>query len=163
MTNGRTVYIETTVVSYLTARATRDPQKAEWQAATKEWWDTQRHHYDLYTSTLTFDEAEKGHREAAKRRRQVLLGLVTLEVTDAVDDLTDALLSANAVPVDSRDDATHIAIAAVHNIDYLLTWNQSHIANPTKRALIRDVCEKQGYRCPEIYKPNEMPGGAHFV
>ena len=152
----QTVYIETTVVSYLTARPSSDPQKAEWQAATKDWWEVHRPHCDLYTSTLTIDEAEEGNPEAARRRVRELRGMNILEETDDINSLSDALMKAKALPENSEDDATHIATAAVHGIDFLLTWNQKHIANPRTNSLIRAICTQQGYRCPEIRKPNEF-------
>ena len=89
----------------------------------------------------------------------MLRRLITLEITDKAVASADALLSADAVLAGSPSDARHIAIAAVYNIAYLLTWNQTHIANPRKRTLIHDVCEAECCRRPEIYKPSEILGG----
>ncbi len=162
MTNNdvRTVYIETSVVSYLTARATSNLLAAAWQAATTEWWDTHRSIFELYTSALTVEEAGRGHREAAARRLEALDGIAMLPITEAVIELSDALIHGRVLPPNAQNDAVHIAVSAVHDITYLLTWNFRHIANAETRPLIREVCTRQGYNSPEICTPSELMGGA---
>jgi len=159
----RTVYIETSVVSYLTARATSNLLAAAWQAATVEWWDTHRSRFELRTSTLTLEEAGRGHLEAAARRLTALGEIAILPITEAVAALSDALIHKKTLPASAQGDAIHIAVSAVHGVDYLLTWNFRHLANAETKPLIRNVCEQQGYVCPEICTPSELMGGREDV
>ena len=158
--DNKTVYIETSVVSYLTARATSNLLAAAWQTATAEWWDTHRSRFDLCTSALTVEEAGRGNQEAAARRLEALGGISMLPITEAVADLSDAIISGRALPPSAQNDAIHIAVSAVHGIDYLLTWNFRHLANAETRPLIREVCEQKGYNSPEICTPSELMGGS---
>ena len=154
----KSVYVETSVVSYLTARATRNLLAAAWQTATAEWWDMHRRRFNLHTSALTLEEAGRGNQDAASRRLEVLGGIAVLPITEAVATLADALIPRRALPANAQNDAIHIAVSAVHGVDYLLTWNFRHIANAETRPLIREVCERQGYASPEICTPNELTG-----
>ena len=158
ISNAGTVYIETSVVSYLTARAPRELLAAAWQAATIDLWDEHRSRYQLFTSQLTLDEASQGDREASARRLNALQGIPLLPITDAVEQLTNTLIDTRAVPTGSRIDAAHIAVSAIHGIDYLLTWNYRHMANAGTRRLIRALCETHGYSSPEICTPFELIG-----
>lgn len=158
--DNKTVYIETSVVSYLTARATSNLLAAAWQTATAEWWDTHRSRFDLCTSALTVEEAGRGNQEAAARRLEALGGISMLPITEAVAALSDAIISGRALPPSAQNDAIHIAVSAVHGIDYLLTWNFRHLANAETRPLIREVCEQKGYNSPEICTPSELMGGS---
>lgn len=156
----KTVYIETTIVSYLTARPSRDLQAAASQQATAVWWETARARFDLVTSQTVRDEAAKGHPEAASRRMGALDGILLLDFNDEVGFLSEALLKAGALPPGSVDDSIHIAIAAVHGVDYLLTWNFRHIDNAETKPMIRSICAIHGYNCPEICTPQELIGAS---
>ena len=160
MKSVETVYIETSVVSYLTARATSNLLAAAWQSATVEWWDNHSPRFRLYTSALTIEEAGRGHREAAARRLEALDGITLLPITEAVIALSGALINGRALPPNAQNDAIHIAVSAVNGIAYLLTWNFRHLANAETRPLIREVCEHNGYRGPEICTPSELMGDA---
>ena len=159
----KTVYIETSVVSHLTARPTSNVFVVARQIATTEWWDTQSTHFELCTSSVTIEEAERVHPEAVARRLEALDGMTLLPITDAVDALADALIHRRAVPSNVRNDAVHIAVSAVHNIAYLLTGKLRHITNAVTRPLIGEVCEQHGYRSPVICTPNELLGGHDVV
>ena len=163
MTIDKTVYIETSVVSHLTARRTSNVFVVARQIATTEWWDTQSTHFELCTSAMTIEEAERVHPEAVARRLEALDGMTLLPITDAVDVLADTLIHGRAVPYNARNDAVHITVSAVHNIAYLLTWKVRHIANAVTRPLIGEVCEQHGYRSPVICTPNELMGGHDVV
>ena len=157
--NAKTVYVETSVVSYLTARARNNLLAAAWQTATAEWWDTHRPRFELCTSALALEEAGRGHQEAAARRLEALGGIAMLPITEAVAALADTLMRRRALPSSAQNDAIHIAVSAVHGVDYLLTWNFRHLANAETRPLVREVCEQQGYASPEICTPSELMGG----
>ncbi|MGQ9574050.1 MAG: type II toxin-antitoxin system VapC family toxin [Thermoguttaceae bacterium] len=154
----KAVYLETSIISYLTARPAGDLIAAAWQKATADWWQTQRSRFDLYVSELVIEEAAKGDSEAAARRLGAIAGIPVLAVTDSVVWLSRALISAGAVPLKALGDALHIAVFAVHGMDFLLTWNYRHIDNAEARPLIRSVCAASGYTCPEVCTPQELMG-----
>jgi hypothetical protein len=154
----KSVYIETSIVSYLTARSSSDLLAAAWQKATIDWWDTQRSRFDLYISDIVLEEAAKGDREAAARRLDALIGIPVLAITEAVLVLSKALIKDEALPRNALDDSLHIALPAVHRVDYLLTWNYRHIDNAETKPIIRSVCTANGCACPEICTPLELMG-----
>ncbi len=156
--NKQTVYIENSIVSYLTARPSRQIVAAAWQRLTIDWWEARRHDFDLYTSELVLLEAKRGNPDAAKRRISRLESVPLLTITGAVEALALSLVEKHSVPKAANADAIHIAIAAVHGIDYLLTWNCTHIDNAETKPLIRNVCKLEGYKCPEICTPQELMG-----
>ena len=153
-----TLYIETSIVSYLTARPTSDLLAAAWQKETIDWWDTQRSRYSLYASRVVTEEAGRGSQEAASRRLEALSGIPLLAITDEVVALSKALVERGALPARAIGDSLHIAVAAVHTVDYLLTWNCRHIDNAEMKPVVRSVCAAQGYASPEICTPQELMG-----
>ena len=155
----KTIYIETSVVSYLTARPTGDLLAAAWQKITVDWWDMQRNRFGLYTSDVTVEEAGRGNSEAGALRVGALSGIPILPTTEAVVGLSKALLQGRALPAKALNDALHIAVSAVHGIDYLLTWNCRHLDNAETKPVIRSVCAIHGYTSPEICTPQELMGG----
>ena len=154
----KTVYIETSIVSYLTARPTSDLLAAAWQKATIDWWDTQSSRFSLYTSSVVTEEAGRGSREAASRRLEALSGIPLLAITDEVVALSKALIERRALPTKAIGDSLHIAVAAVHAMDYLLTWNCRHIDNAEMKPSVRSACTAHGYVSPEICTPQELMG-----
>jgi len=154
----KTVYIETSIVSYLTARPSSDLLAAAWQKATVDWWDTQRYRFDLYVSDIVIEEAGKGDHKAAARRLDALVGIPLLTITDAVLALSKVLIQDGALPRKAIDDSLHIALSAVHGIDYLLTWNYRHIDNAETKPIIRSVCAANRCAYPEICTPHELMG-----
>jgi predicted nucleic acid-binding protein len=153
-----TVYIETTVVSYLTARPSRDLVQAAQQQITREWWDLQRPRFNIYTGEMVIVEASAGDAEAATQRLAVLRGLPLLKTTEEALDLANALLGESALPPTAERDALHVAVAALHGMDFLLTWNCRHLANAILRDRIEQVCEKAGFGPPKICTPEELSG-----
>jgi predicted nucleic acid-binding protein len=150
------VYVETTVVSYLTGRPTRDLMIAARQEETRALWPRLSSDFDTYISALVYEEASRGNEEQAQQRLTALKPFPVLDVESEARDLAARLLAAKAVPEEFPEDAVHIATAAVNGIDILLTWNFSHINNPFKKMLIRQAIENAGYRCPEICSPDEL-------
>src|SRR3990172_4023072 len=134
------VYVETTVVSYLTARGSRDLIVAAHQELTQEWWQRRRGEFEMYCSQLVIQEASGGHKEAAQRRLQVLQSLSLLEISAAAKELARHLAKAASMPRKVTEDALHIATATVHGMDYLLTWNCKHIANAEMQRSVRFMC-----------------------
>jgi len=150
------VYIETTVVSYLTARPSRDVVIAGHQQTTHEWWETSRDKFDVVASQLVVREAGAGDSQAAQERLAVLSTLTLLEVTEEALALAQEIIRAEAVPEKADEDALHVAIAVTNGVEYLLTWNCKHLANATLRARIEEVCRSAGYEPVIICTPEEL-------
>ena len=150
------VYLETTIISYLAARPSRDIRVAAHQEITASWWTDKRSEFNVFASQLVVQEALVGDARASQRRQEVLEGLPLLETTPEALALAARLVSAGAVPAQAAEDSLHIAIAAMNGMDYLLTWNCRHIANATLRARIAAVCEAEGVRAPVICTPEEL-------
>jgi len=136
----KSVYIETSIPSYLTARPSRDVRAAAWQQIIGQWWDEARAAYDLFTSELTLVEASAGDPEAPKRRLESIKDIPELEIDEEVQKFAEQLIAEGGVPDTAEADALHIAVAAVHRMDYLLTWNCRHIDNAAKKPIIRAIC-----------------------
>lgn len=147
------VYIETSVISYLCGRTSRDLIVAANQEVTREWWDTERVHYECFVSEYVMHEAEAGDPDAAAKRQSVIAHLSELNVDMIVADVAAELLSRTGFPKKVADDLSHIAVAAVYGMDYLLTWNCTHIANPHWLPKITAILEELGYRAPVICTP----------
>jgi hypothetical protein len=128
------------------------------QRLTRKWWRTRRSDFELYVSPLVLQEAAGGHAARARRRMAALQGLPVLAPTPAALELATALVGQGPIPRKANVDALHIAIAAVHGMDYLLTWNCTHIANAAMRSQIEDVCRSAGFEPPVLCTPEELMG-----
>lgn len=158
MKSKKKVYLESTIPSYLAARPSRDLIVAGHQQLTEEWWSTRRESFELYISQFILDEVSMGDRDASRRRLAFLEGIPELRINDSVQDLAAGLVLSRAIPKKAAQDAAHIAIATVHSMDYLLTWNCSHIANAEIIPVVREVCMSRGFECPFICTPEELMG-----
>lgn len=152
----KTVYIETSVVSYLTTRPTADLLAAAWRTITTEWWETQRQRFDLRTSEIAIEGIGGGDPEAEARGRAVLSGIPVLPMTEAAVELSDGLIREAALPEIAANVALQLALTAVHGVDFLLTWNFRHLDNAENKPMMRSVCARYGHRCPEICTPREL-------
>lgn len=152
------VYIETTIVSYLVSRPSRDLLAAAHQQATHDWWTTRREDFECYVSQAVIDEAAAGDAEAAAKRMEAISALSVVEATEEAERVTEAILASGAIPARAVRDAAHIALAGVNDIDYLLTWNCKHLANAQIMRKVSVVCNAQGYSMPVICTPEELMG-----
>lgn len=149
------VYLETTIVSYLTARVSRDVILAAHQQLTREWWES-RSRFQLYVSQAVITEASGGDADAARRRLLTIGSLPVLAVSGEAADLAEYFLEAHAIPRKAAVDALHVAIAVVHGIDYVPTWNCVHLANAVIRSKLERACRQRGYQPPVICTPEEL-------
>jgi predicted nucleic acid-binding protein len=151
------LYIETSVVSYLTARPSRDLLVAARQEATAELWSKLLSSGSTgYISALVHQEAGQGDPERARQRVDALASLTVLDIDQEGQTLAESILAAKAIPPEYPGDALHMAIAAVNGMDVLVTWNFAHLNNPIARLRIRQIVEGNGYRCPEVCSPEEL-------
>jgi len=149
------VYLETTIPSYLTAWPSRDLIKAAHQQITNEWWQI-RDQFELYISQIVIQEASAGNKDAAKRRIDIIKNLSVLNVSLESQKLAQKLIEQSSMPQKAVVDAIHIAISVINGMDYLLTWNCTHIANASMRKQIEKVCRIYGYEPTTICTPNEL-------
>ena len=154
-----TIYIETSVISYLVARTSRNARVASNPELTREWWQNRRGKFDLYASAVVVGEAQRGDPNLAAARLEIVRGLRLVQVTREALDLAAALIDGSGVPKKANEDALHIAIAATNGLDYLLTWNCAHIANAVTIPLVNTICRRHGFEPPLIYTPQELMEG----
>lgn len=149
-------YIETTVVSYLTAWPSRDVVIAGHQQITRQWWTTAADRFELVASQLVVEEARAGDVDAARDRLAALAAVTLLDATDEALRLAEELVAAKAIPENKPEDAAHIAIAVANGVDFLVTWNCRHIANAAMRSRIERICRGAGYEPTVICTPDEL-------
>ena len=150
------VYIETSFVSVLTARPTKDVLQIARQIESHEWWDNHREGFELFISQVVIDEVSQGDRVAAESRLELLKGIPFLEIASDAEELFTALMSDSLLPDKASDDAMHIAVCACNGMDYLLTWNCKHLANAVIARNVYRYLEKRGYQPPLICTPSEL-------
>ena len=150
------VYVETTVVSYLVARPSNDITVSDRQQATRQLWEEYSDAFEFVTSEIVLGEAERGDSREVQRRTTLLDGLRELRLSPEAATLAHKLINAGAVPLQFLPDAQHIAIAVVHSIEYLVSWNYKHIVNETKRQHITDVCLAAGYQPTTLCTPEVL-------
>ena len=152
------VYLETSFISYLVARPSRDLLVAAHQQITHEWWDKRRSDFACSVSQVVLDEASIGDATEAAKRLAIVRSLSMIDATEEAEALTQAIIAAGILPPHAFPDAAHVAVSAVHKIDYLLTWNCKHLANVQISRRIALVCENVGYQMPTICTPEELLG-----
>ena len=153
------VYLETTIVGYLTARPLRTVLGAAHQQVTIDWWEKRRQDFDLVVSELVLREAEAGDPEAARERLAKLEGIPRLALTDDVLRLGGEFVDHALLPQKAAEDALHIAVATIHAVDFLLTWNCTHIANPQIQIRLAEYLQGKDLFLPFICTPEELLGG----
>ena len=150
------VYIESSIISYLTARLNRDVVITARQTITINWWQNHKSEFELFISALVIQEISKGDSEAAQKRLDAVESLPLLETSDEALSLAEDLIAKGAIPDNSEEDALHIGIAASAGVDYLLTWNFRHINNAQTKEKIVSVIESHGFKCPVLCSPEEL-------
>jgi predicted nucleic acid-binding protein len=153
------VYLETSIISYLSAHPSRDLITAARQQVTHEWWTLRRNDFDLYVSELVHSEASAGDRDAASRRIALLDDLPVIDITPLAEDLAGYIVSSVPLPDRAQADALHVALAAAQGIDYLMTWNVTHLANARIRFRLEAACRDKGYEPPTLCTPDELLSG----
>ena len=152
------IYLESSVISYLTARPNRDVIIAGRQAITMDWWENQRHRFELRISVLVEEEISRGDYKAAQLRIEAIANIPSLAISDEATKIADLLLTRGTIPKGSEEDALHIGIAAAQGVDFLLTWNFKHINNAETREAITQLVYSCGYKCPQLCSPEELGG-----
>ena len=155
---SESVYIETSILGYLTARPSRDLVVTANIEVTREWWDTRRDNFKLYSSQAVIKETSQGDTDRAAQRLKIIGNLELLTLTQTVIDLAEQFLGRSNLPAKADVDAVHIAAATIHNMDYLLTWNCKHIANAQIQRKLAEISLDFGYQLPILCTPYELLG-----
>jgi len=147
-----TIYIETTIPSYLTAKPSRDILQLARQSITQKWWETKRQDYDLVTSDFTVTECRRGDPVAAQRRIECISGIPLLELTEDMFLLSNIYMKFLLIPENSKDDTLHLAACVIKQVDYLLTWNCKHLG-PVTMQMVQKYNDKHGLFVPILVTP----------
>ena len=150
------VYVETTILSYLAARPSRDAVTSGRQVITRRWWETEREKYSLVVSEAVEAECERGDPEMVKRRQELLEEVSLFPVDQRILEIARLLVVPGAIPTKAGPDAVHIAAAAVEECEFLLTWNFRHIANVWIRREVERILANHGYTKTTICTPEEL-------
>ena len=154
----RTLYLETTIPSYLVARPSRDIIVAAHQELTRRWWDERLDDFKIYISQLVLDEVGDGDLVMARNRIEKVRHFTTLDIDPVVSSLAGKLILLGGMPLKAKADAVHVAVAAINEIEYLLTWNCAHINNAEMKTKIAEICADHGFQLPIICTPEELLG-----
>lgn len=152
-------YLETSVISYLTARPSRDALASAHQELTRQWWEHRRSRFDLFVSELVVQEAGRGDPAAARARLDVIAEYPVLRVNPVARNLADTILRQAVLPSKAAADALHIAVAAVNGMAFLVTWNCTHIANGFVLQSVNLLCREAGFEPPIVCTPQELMEG----
>jgi len=151
-----TVYLDTSLLSALHYRG-GSVDGIYFQAATREWWDTEKRYFRLLASTITENELREGKYGAQAAAIAEVLRLTYLRVTKEVEECSQRYAEVGLVPKDKHADALQLALASVHAVDYLLTWNYAHLANPTTQARLAEWNLQRGLWVPLLVSPETIP------
>jgi predicted nucleic acid-binding protein len=157
-----TLYIDTTVVSFLVGRLSRDVSTARMQSITRDWWNRHRHKHVLFVSDVVYEEALKGDEHLARERAEILTPLTILHSNEQTRELALRVLAETRLPKREYEDAHHAAVAAIHGVNVLLTWNCAHLANEHMIPRIGRACEAYGYAPPVILTPEQLIGACAY-
>jgi predicted nucleic acid-binding protein len=153
------IYIDTSIISYITAKLSRDTITAARQKITISIWERILSDFEPLISSLVREEASKGDLMASKKRLEIISGIKELKINDKTFKIAGMLVNEHAIPIEYINDALHVAVAAQNGIDIILTWNFTHINNIFSRKRIKDLIENLQLVCPDICSPEELFGG----
>ena len=156
-----TLFVETTIPSYYVSRPSQNVLQVARQELTREWWDERRHEFDLYTTQIVLDEAAGGETAKAAERLRLMAGIPLLTITEQVEALAGELVDREILPTFAGRDALHLAAAGVHGIEFLLTWNCKHIANPFLADRLESCFSAAGFDLPVLCTPEQFTPDVH--
>jgi len=149
----KSIYIETTIPSYITAKDSRDVLKLARQVCVRNFWEYEKQNYKLYISDFVLAECEKGNKEAAQRRINLIKGLDRLPTTEEALTLAPIYKKLLNIPDKSTVDAFHLAVATTNQIDYVLSLNFTHMGIDSYGILLK-YNESNGLNTPLLITPD---------
>ena len=155
----KSIYIETSVISYLTAKPNRDLIITARQQITRNWWEDIRQKFEAYISTYVIDEISQGDTLASKSRLQAIYGFNLLPASGEIENLAKQYFKKMKIPEHAMYDCLHLACGVLNGMDIIVSWNFKHIANPVIRQVLREINQKLGFETPEITTPEELIEG----
>ena len=150
------VYVETTIISYLTSRPSRDLIVAAHQQITADWWENVRSQVECYISPFVIQEVSRGDEEMVKRRLEATQGMSVLALNGDIQKLAEEYVAAIKLPERAKLDAFHLAVAAWYRVDYVLSWNCKHIASGRVQKLLQSVNDTLNIHTPILCTPEEL-------
>jgi hypothetical protein len=153
--NRESVYLETTIPSLATSKPSRDPVMAGRQTVTKYFWGHHRQKYELFISQHVIDECSQGDPYAAQKRLDLIKGIALLPTTEKTLELAGIYQKILDIPEKAKLDSFHLAVCVVSGIDYLLSWNCTHLG-VNAYAKVRDYNEKYGLWTPLLITPEAL-------
>ena len=151
-----TVYIESTIVSYLAAKPSRDLIVAAHQQLTTEWWNLIRPQVDCFVSPFVIQEISAGDKEAANKRIEIVKDIKVLELNQEIQKIAQRYFDLLEIPEKARLDASHLAVAVWHEIDYLLSWNCRHIVSGRVKKVLEKINAQLNIKTPVLCTPEEL-------
>jgi hypothetical protein len=151
-----TVYVETTVPSYLVARRSRNLVTAAHQQITHDWWSSARERFELFASVSVLDEIQRGDPEYVLKRMEIVRDFEVLQFTSDVAELIREYSHRCVLAGSATADLAHFAYAVAYNMDYLVTWNCRHIANGQVIKRLTKINREIGRPTPVIVTPEEL-------
>ena len=146
------VYLESSFISYLVSRPSKNLIVAAHQRISTDWWEQRRYRFWCCVSEIVMGEISVGDEEEVPKRLEIVKDLPILSATEEAEFLTDIIIQKGIIPKKAGTDAAHIAIAAAHKVDYLLTWNCKHLANAQIVRRIRTLFTERGVQIPSIWR-----------
>ena len=124
---------------------------------TRDWWNEERQYFELWGSAFVELELRTGTYRRQEECVRMSRSFRTCSMNGAVKQFWRDLLDAKLIPPNKPVDAWHLALAACHEIDYLLTWNYAHLANSTAQGRLNQMCVDRGLRPPQLLSPESIP------
>lgn len=152
----QTVYIETSIISYLTSRPSRDLVTASNQKITYDWWHKSRPKFDCYISDFVIWEIAKGDKDASEKRLKAVEGMKQLEYKPEIEELSYKYMELLKIPQRSYLDSVHLALSVWYEIDYLISWNCKHIANAIIFYSLKEYNKINSLYVPILCTPSEL-------
>jgi hypothetical protein len=150
------VYVETTIISYLTAQPSRDTMIANHQQITAEWWANIRPQVECFVSPLVIGEASRGDTVYAQKRLDAIADFARLDVNEEINELAEKYFEGLQIPEKAKVDAVHLAIAVWHKMDYLLSWNCKHLASARVQKRLQQMNTRLKVHVPVVCTPEGL-------
>jgi predicted nucleic acid-binding protein len=152
----KSVYVESTVISYLTAKPSRDVVVAGHQQLTREWWDYSLPKLNPFVSQFVVNEVSAGDPVASKARLKSISTFSLLEMKPEIEHIANQYFRAIRIPEKAKSDAFHLAVATWHGLDFLVSWNCTHIASARVRGIVEQINAQNDFATPMICTPEEL-------
>jgi hypothetical protein len=157
----QTIYLETSIICHLTDPPSANPITRACQQLTQLWWHTRCDPAYTFVSEYVLEEIKKSNPLRAMRRMRSIQHLVSHAPSPKASYIAELLVGGGGLKAKSLSAAEHIACAAQHNCEILLTWNCAEIANAQNFPLMRVLMDVEELTLPELVTPFELMGNSY--